>query len=327
MVCESSMPGTLTVQLNAVPYDVRLTSALDLSIPIYFDAPQVNHFNAPAATAKPLIVGDYVGSTKQGGSCNADYLSLIPHCNGTHTECLGHIVDEKISVHEVLKHELCLAKVITVQTELGRESQDRYRPKKCPEDLIISKAALSEQLTRQTTQREGAKTKGCGEPNPTLNSAFKALVIRTTPNPRSKITRHYTATTPPAYFSTEALQFLATLEITHLLVDLPSLDRMYDDGLLSNHHQWWHIPQRKKPGDVTAPNADAKRHRTITELIYVEDSIADGDYLLNLQIPALQGDAVPSRPLLYPLSKHLVQAPSSPPPPAQTQTTIQTLSK
>jgi hypothetical protein len=38
---------------------------------------------------------------------------------------------------------------------------------------------------------------------------------------------------------------------------------------------------------------------TITELAFVPDSVADGAYLLELQVPALSGDAVPSRPLLY----------------------------
>ncbi len=32
------------------------------------------------------------------------------------------------------------------------------------------------------------------------------------------------------------------------------------------------------------------------------DELPDGLYLLELQVPALGGDAVPSRPLLYPLA-------------------------
>ena len=32
------------------------------------------------------------------------------------------------------------------------------------------------------------------------------------------------------------------------------------------------------------------------------DRLADGAYLLQLQVPALGGDAVPSRPLLYALT-------------------------
>jgi hypothetical protein len=46
--------------------------------------------------------------------------------------------------------------------------------------------------------------------------------------------------------------------------------------------------------------AAAKRRQcTITELAFVPDAIEDGRYLLQLQLPAIAGDAVPSRPLLY----------------------------
>jgi hypothetical protein len=42
---------------------------------------------------------------------------------------------------------------------------------------------------------------------------------------------------------------------------------------------------------------------TITELAFVPEALTDGAYLLELQVPALGGDAVPSRPLLYPLTQ------------------------
>jgi hypothetical protein len=46
-------------------------------------------------------------------------------------------------------------------------------------------------------------------------------------------------------------------------------------------------------------------NKTITEMIYVRDEVADGLYLLNLQIAPFVSDAAPSRPLLYPLIKAL----------------------
>jgi len=39
--------------------------------------------------------------------------------------------------------------------------------------------------------------------------------------------------------------------------------------------------------------------RTITELIYVPNSVTDGEYLLELQVAAFENDASPSRPVLY----------------------------
>jgi len=34
-------------------------------------------------------------------------------------------------------------------------------------------------------------------------------------------------------------------------------------------------------------------------MIFVEDSIQDGTYLLNLQVPSLATDAAPSRPVIF----------------------------
>ena len=39
----------------------------------------------------------------------------------------------------------------------------------------------------------------------------------------------------------------------------------------------------------------------MTELAFGPDEARDGAWLLELQLPALGGDAVPSRPLLYAL--------------------------
>jgi arylformamidase len=54
---------------------------------------------------------------------------------------------------------------------------------------------------------------------------------------------------------------------------------------------------------VTELAAAKRSEATITELAFVPDAVADGAYLLELQVPALAGDAVPSRPLLYPLAE------------------------
>jgi hypothetical protein len=34
-------------------------------------------------------------------------------------------------------------------------------------------------------------------------------------------------------------------------------------------------------------------------MIYVEDAISDGSYILNLQIASFENDASPSKPILY----------------------------
>ena len=114
----------------------------------------------------------------------------------------------------------------------------------------------------------------------------QALIIRTLPNDSLKNNRHYSNTNPP-YLEHEAAEWMVKRGIKHLLIDLPSVDREKDDGKLLAHHAFWRYP------DQTRTDA------TITELIYVDDSIADGLYLLNLQITSLENDASPSKPVLY----------------------------
>ena len=75
--------------------------------------------------------------------------------------------------------------------------------------------------------------------------------------------------------------------VKHLLVDLPSVDRESDNGRLAFHHAFWEVPKN--------PNFE----RTITEMIFVDDSILDGDYILTFQIAPFENDASPSRPILY----------------------------
>jgi len=89
------------------------------------------------------------------------------------------------------------------------------------------------------------------------------------------------------------MDLIIELGIKHLLVDLPSIDRIFDDGKLVNHRRFWNVaPGSHEVTSVTRLNS------TITELIYVPDNIKDGRYLLNLQIAPFDSDCSPSRPVL-----------------------------
>ncbi|MBK8846909.1 MAG: cyclase family protein [Bacteroidetes bacterium] len=117
-----------------------------------------------------------------------------------------------------------------------------------------------------------------------------ALVIRTLPNEEGKLNRQYSGSNFP-YIHHEAITYLVEAGINHLLIDLPSIDREQDDGQLLGHHAFWQYPNKVRAA------------ATITELIYVPDSIEDGMYLLNIQITSLESDASPSKILLYKLNQ------------------------
>ena len=90
------------------------------------------------------------------------------------------------------------------------------------------------------------------------------------------------------------MRLLGESEVRHLLVDLPSIDRIYDEGKLTNHRIFWNVEQNS-----FETTAKSFINRTITELIYAPDEIADGNYLLNLQIAPFAAEASPSRPRLF----------------------------
>lgn len=116
-----------------------------------------------------------------------------------------------------------------------------------------------------------------------------ALIIRTLPNADLKLRQNYSGTNPP-YLHHEALQYMVDCGVQHLLLDLPSVDREEDGGKLLGHRAFWQYPQ--------ATRAQA----TITEMIFVPDSVRDGLYLLNLQTISLDLDASPSKPLIFGVS-------------------------
>ena len=108
----------------------------------------------------------------------------------------------------------------------------------------------------------------------------------------AKKSKNYSNTNPP-YLEEAAAAYIRECGIKHLLIDLPSVDREHDEGKLLAHKAFWNVK------DVNELNPDARHDATITEMIYVNDEVQDGAYLLNLQIASFENDASPSKPVLY----------------------------
>ncbi|MBK8549919.1 MAG: cyclase family protein [Ignavibacteria bacterium] len=248
---------------------------IDISIPIIFNGEQPNTYDVDKAAAKAVETAEFVGDTRRGGSCNFEEYKLIPHCNGTHTECVGHISLERISIHNTLSDSFIPATFITVTPEKAFDSQDNYIPAKSENDFMITKKALEVKLKDSDMK------------------FLEGLIIRTLPNEDSKKSRQYMKQHPP-FFSIEGMEYILKLNIKHLLIDIPSVDRTFDEGKLTAHHIFWDVP-------FGSHDVDKEKHsmRTITEMIYASNDIEDGRYLINIQIPDFVADAAPSRILLY----------------------------
>lgn len=247
------------IQQNEKSFTIDLSKPLDLSIAISPNGPRAWYVDR--ARISPVLSGQFTGSILLGGNVNFNEVKFNPHGHGTHTESVGHITREWVSVNDILTQAFFTAQLITLQPEaVVAESQWMKKG-----DAIITDKQIQKAL---------------GDIRP------EALVIRTLPNTNDKKSKNYSATNFP-YFTESALAWLAEIEVQHLLVDLPSVDREEDGGWLKAHHAFWKFPEA------------TRTQCTITEFIFVKDEIKDGEYLLNLQTAAFENDATPSRPLLY----------------------------
>lgn len=240
-------------------YEIDLSKPIDISIPLTNTDANPIAWYIEKPEIEPVKFDDWIGKVSEGSSTNFNNIFFNPHGHGTHTECLGHITREFYSINQCLKQFFFTAELISIT------------PEDINGDLVITKNQIENLLNGKNTN---------------------ALIIRTLPNLELKKHKNYSKTNPP-YLSEEAAIFIREIGIQHLLIDLPSVDREEDEGKLLAHKAFWNVK------DVNNLNDDARLNCTITEMIFVEDTIQDGSYILNLQIASFENDASPSKPILY----------------------------
>jgi kynurenine formamidase len=261
------------IDIEGKKLEVDFSKGHDISIPLDFNGDQPNTYGVKKASSEPFRDDKFIGDTRKGGPCNFETYSFTPHCNGTHTECIGHITDKRVDILSSLNEEIIPSNLISITP---KASSENYKPKLNSDDIVITKEDLELQLK---------------DVNPVF---LKGVIIRTIPNSDSKKSIDYMKY-HPSFFSIEAMEYIVSLGVEHLLIDTPSVDRLLDEGKLSAHNIFWETKDR-------ALNFHAI-NKTITEMIFVSNNIEDGSYLLNLQIPAFVSDAAPSRPIIYKINE------------------------
>ena len=240
------------------------------------------HFNSKIYNidlSKPLDLSIPLrGEVTNVNAWNIEHPKITPHTEG---EFIGKVsegastnfYDIWFNPHAHGTHTECVGH-ITKKFHSVNQSLERYffltkvvtiAPGKLEGDFVISKKQIQNALGSDTTE---------------------AVVIRTLPNTKEKFSKQYSLTNPP-YLLEEAAQFLKERGVEHLLVDLPSVDKEKDEGKLLAHKAFWNMGGKKR---LTA---------TITEFVFVDNTIQDGTYFMNLQMASMENDASPSRPVLY----------------------------
>lgn len=187
-------------------FRVDLSDPIDISIPLVAGENRLSAWYVPPLTMEPVRANGFLGSVAEGGDVNFRDIAFNPHGHGTHTECVGHISQEVLSVNQTLKQFHMMTRVITIE------------PKSIEEDRVITSDQLPEELD------------------------CSALCIRTLPNEGTKTTRAYSSSNPP-YMDQEAMKKIIDLGVNHLLIDTPSVDREEDEGALVSHHIFWNYPE------------------------------------------------------------------------------------
>ena len=242
-----------TIQYNSKKLKIDLAKPIDISMPLRASKINVNAWYIDEPKIEPVKDGEWIASVKEGACINFNNITFNPHAHGTHTECVGHITEKVHSINQNLTQFFFLAEVVTIA------------PEKLNDDFVISLKQLKFAIG---------------------NKKRDAIIIRTLPNTKEKLTAQYSHTNPP-YLMEEAAIYLREKGIKHLLIDLPSVDKEKDECLLLAHNAFWNTKGKLR--------MDA----TITEFIYVPNQVLDGVYFLNLQIAPFENDASPSKPILY----------------------------
>lgn len=237
---------------------VDLSKPIDLSLPLGPEGPRAWYVGP--ARIEPVRDGEKVYAVKDGAPVNFRNVSFNPHGHGTHTESVGHISPEVHPIGNLLKRYFFFTQVVSVRPETRRAPDQR-------EDRVITLEQLRQLLNERPPE---------------------ALVLRTLPNDGDAAAREWSGSNP-CYLQSTACAWLRSIGVKHLLLDLPSVDREEDGGVLAAHHAFWDFP------------STIDLDRTITEMIHVPSAVPDGEYLLELQLPHLMNDAAPSRPVVYAL--------------------------
>jgi arylformamidase len=254
---------------------------IDITLPVRFSAPQTRAWGIALASQLPWRDGTFVGEIAEGGSVNCREMHIVAHSAGTHTECVGHIVANPVTMADIDLRPVSLAAMVSVPLHQLGASGDTYGGTSLADDAVVTSSALRNALAR------------IGKP-PRSEFQPTSLVLRTEIDGLIRTGRDWSNTNPP-YLTTEAVDTLRDAGFLDILLDIPSIDREWDGGGLPSHHRWWDLPA----GVLHLQGTTS--HRTITELIEVPQTLPDGWYGLLLQVPSIASDAVPSRPVLYPL--------------------------
>jgi kynurenine formamidase len=194
-------------------FRVDFFQPIDISIPIRKEG-NVRCWYQDEPKIEAVKMNDFTGEVTAGAPVNFRNIFFNPHAHVTHTESVGHITPEWISVYREQKIFFFISELITI-LPLEVENGDK----------VITKELIQTYLD--------------------LSYKPEAVIIRTLDNAPYKLATNYSNTNPP-YLEPEAMKYLVDNGIEQLLIDLPSVDREMDEGKLTAHRVFWNYPENPR---------------------------------------------------------------------------------
>jgi len=161
----------ISIEIGGRMVGADLSEPLDISRPLVPGDGSTNAYFAQPPNFTPVVSGNFIGKVTAGSPVNFMNVSFNPHGNGTHTECIGHILpqnenlsDEQNTINKRLQNFHFLCRVISAT----------------PKTLTNGDEMISLNNIKQPFEK--------GEEN------VDAIAIRTLPNDSSKISRKYSGT-------------------------------------------------------------------------------------------------------------------------------------
>ncbi len=203
----------MRIQLNhqGHTYSADLSQGIDLSSRYGQKAREPKAWGVPDVSILPFEGEGWVGEVAQGAPVNFFNVQLNPHGNGTHTESIGHIRADRLSINAALKVHHFLARLVRMESEELRSNR------------VITKAAF---LQKQV---------------PLDVPALILDVDHFSPD------HDFTGSNAP-YFEPALLTYLADKGVKHFLTNLPSVDREEDGGALAAHKAFWDFADMQREG-------------------------------------------------------------------------------
>ena len=129
-------------------FKINPEDVVDLSIPYQFNGEQPNFYNVKKGELTFLKTGETSWSVASGEGCNVPEIAMNIHCTGTHTECVGHLLENPGDIGMVLTDIMLPAVLITVNTVLFGNADESYHCLVNDNEAVISMKTIQKEFSK-----------------------------------------------------------------------------------------------------------------------------------------------------------------------------------